>query len=139
MRNGRHLRRDVPVIHDLVFVKADRSELDSVIAREDTIQYRFIKGAPQGTAMTVNDTDMDHFILAVTSLSKPRYYLPDEVNPAMIGASVRLHCQGPMNGYQGNLARVRGLRKKRLILQLPGLLSATVEIPDTTLIEIIDA
>lgn len=132
---GQKKRRKVPVIHDLLFVKSERDNLDPVIRSIDTLQYRFVKGKPAGTAMTVCAKDMERFINAVTSRQTVRYYHPGEVTSDMIGAEVRLHCEGALNGTTGHLLRMRGSRKKRLIVQIGTLLSATVELPPETLIE----
>ena len=49
----------------------------------------------------------------------------------MLGAEIRVICDGPLNGFQGRLLKIKGSRKKRLLIELPGLLVAAVEVePD---------
>ena len=134
---GRRVRREVPVIQDLLFVRTDRETLDPVIARTDTLQYRYLKGQTYGTPMTVPAWDMDRFIAAVSHLKAPRYYRPEEITPAMCGARIRMVCQGTLDGMEGRLLRIKGSGEKRLLVELPGLLAASVEITSADYIELI--
>lgn len=135
--NGRRIRRQVPFIHDLLFVNATKDALDSVILRTDTLQYRYLKGHAYCTPMTVPATDMQRFITAVSSVKTPRYYSLDEISPAMYGAHIRMIGPGALNGIEGRLLKMRGSAKKRLLIELPGLLAAAVEISTADYIEIL--
>jgi len=127
---GRRHREEVPYIRDLLFVHAKSSVLDSVVAKTPTLQYRFVKGKAYREAMTVEDTDMDRFIKAVRAIGSPRYYAPKELTPAMYGKRIRI-IGGELDGYEGCLLRTQGSRKKRILIELPSLLVAAVEIaPD---------
>lgn len=123
---GRKQRRFVPVISDLVFVRSSRSALDPVIARTETLQYRFAKNC-KGRPMHVPDTDMQRFIVAVENLDKTVYYSPGELTAEKVGKRVRI-IGGRLDGYEGNLLSLRGTRTRRLIVELPGLVAASVEI-----------
>lgn len=125
---GRRERKEIPFIHDLLFVRSDRMTLDPVVERTDTLQYRFVKGKPQGTVMTVPAVDMNRFMIAVSAVQTPVYLGPDEITPEMYGSRVRLLCEGPLNGFEGRLLRIKGSGKKRLIVELPGIIATTVEI-----------
>ena len=65
VRAGRHQRRQVPVITDLLFVRAAKETLDVEIERIPTLQYRYRRGATISCPMTVRDIDMKRFIEAV--------------------------------------------------------------------------
>lgn len=82
---GRKTRRKTPVIHDLLFVHATRDELDPLIDKTDTLQYRFIKGAAYRQPMTVRPGEMDRFIAAATATDTPKYYTPDELTNLSYG------------------------------------------------------
>lgn len=130
VERGRRVNKDVPFIHDLVFVKSSRSSLDIAVERHANLQYRYVIGA-YCKPMVVSESDMDTFIAIVGTINNPRYYRPEEITPQMIGAPVRL-LAGPMAGYEGRLLSLRGSRKKRLLVQLPGIISAAIEVePDT--------
>lgn len=134
---GKRVRLQVPFVYDLLFVHSSREKLDPIVNRTDTLQYRFLKGHAYGTAMTVPTKEMERFIAAVTHVKTPKYYSPDEITPEMYGAKVRMVCEGPLNGYEGTLLKIKGSGKKRLIVSLPGLLTATVEIASSDYIELI--
>lgn len=126
--NGRKTRRKIPAIHDLLFVHATREELDPVIDKTDTLQYRFVKGAAYRQPMTVHEAEMNRFIAAATATDTPKYYTPDELTKLSYGKQVRLVCDGIMNGYEGKLLAIRGSRKKKLVIEMPGLLAVEYEV-----------
>ena len=134
-RQGKKVRRKVPVIADLLFVHSSREELDPEVNKSSTLQYRFMKGG-QAVPMTVPDSEMQRFMLAVASTDDARYFTPDEILPSMIGRRVRL-VGGPLDGYIGNLLHIRGSRKKRLLVGIPGFLTVAVEV-NPEFIEIAD-
>ena len=135
-RGGRRVREQRPVINDLLFVHSTRAKLDPVVQSTDTLQYRFVKGAPAGTAQTVRADEMNRFIAAVQSTTNPRYYAPDEITTAMIGKTIKMICPGLLNGQTGTLLKIKGSNKKRLLVQLPGILSAAIEIAATDFVEV---
>lgn len=130
VRQGRRIRETRPVIHDLLFVRSSRTRLDPQVAQTPTLQYRYGRGLGYCVPMTVRDTDMQRFIRAVNLCENPVYYLPSELTSDMIGRRVRI-IGGPMDGYEGSLLKMRGSRKRRLLVTLDSLLTLAVEIsPD---------
>lgn len=123
---GAHMRRCIPAIHDLLFVNTIREVFDVTLTRIPSLQYRYVRGS-RSTPMVVREEDMRMFISAVSSSADTRYYMPEEVSAAMCGRRIRI-VGGPMDGYEGNLLKVRGARAKRLLVTLPGLISAAVEV-----------
>ena len=127
---GRLQRRDVPVIQDLLFVREAKDKLDPIVELLPTLQYRYQRGKTKDDPATVRDEEMERFIYAVRNTDTPIYYKPGELTEAMYGKAVHI-LGGVLNGYQGRLLSVRGMRKRRLIVELPGLMSAAVEVePD---------
>lgn len=123
-------RRMVPVIQDLLFVHESKQALDPYVERYPNLQYRYQRGKTINEPMSVRDADMERFIRAIGSDVAPVYYQPGELTPAMYGREVEI-VGGALNGFTGRLLSVRGLRKKRLLIDLPGLLTAAVEVsPD---------
>ena len=130
-KSDKKIREADPFIHDLLFVHATREELDPLIERTDTLQYRFIKGLGYQKPMTVRKRDMDLFIEAVMATQTPKYYTPGGLRTLSYGKKVRLVCDGVMNGYEGKLLSVRGSRKKKLVIEVPGVLAVIYEVsPD---------
>lgn len=135
---GKRVRIQVPIIQDLLFVYSEKEKLDRVVAQTETLQYRFVKGAPYGTPMTVRTNDMESFIAAVSHVNTPKYYSPAEITPKMYGAKVRMVCDGPINGLEGRLLKIKGARKKRFLVELPGVLAASIELEGSEYIEIVE-
>lgn len=126
-KQGKRQRVHIPAVSDLLFVKSSRQYLDPVINTTPTLQYRYAKGLGHCQPMTVRSADMERFIKAVTTDEATRYYMPQELTAAMIGRNIRV-IGGPLDGYTGRLLALRGSRKRRLIVNLPGFLSAAVEV-----------
>jgi len=129
--SGKRVRKTVPYIRDLLFVFSTREQLDPTIENTKTLQYRYVKGAPKCTPMVVNTVEMARFITAVTTMGDVRYLSPSEITPANYHKRIRVHCDGPLDGMEGILLTVKGSSKKRLLVELSGILMAAVEIsPD---------
>lgn len=126
LNHGKRERRRMPFIHDLLFVYASRAELDSVVETTPMLQYRYLRGGYK-MPMTVRAADMQRFIHAVGLSSSPQYYRPDEVTPSMRNRRIRI-IGGNLDGYEGSLITTRGSKVKRLLVEIPMLLAATVEV-----------
>ena len=55
------------------------------------------------------------------------FFRPEEITPAMRNRRIRI-IGGPLHGYEGSLVSVRGTTVKRLLVELPMLLAAAVEV-----------
>lgn len=124
---GRRQKRDVPIIQDLLFVHETKETVDTFVAAYPTLQYRYLRGKTKDNPMTVRDDEMERFIFAVRHTESTRYYKPGEITDAMYGKKVRI-VGGALDGYEGRLLSVKGMRKRCLIVELPGFISAAVEI-----------
>lgn len=126
VRGGRRVRKEVPVITDLLFVHDSRQRLDPVVERTPTLQYRYMRHG-WCEPMTVRDEDMERFIRVVKSSDRVRYYAPSEVTPEMYGRCIRI-VGGPLDGMEGRLLTIRGSKRRRLMVELPDLLIAGTEV-----------
>lgn len=124
---GRRQRRDVPVIQDLLFVHEAKDTLDLYVARHPTLQYRYMLGRPKAEPMTVRAEEMDRFIFAVNNSESTYYYSSSELTKEMYGRKVRI-VGGALDSYEGRLLSVKGMRKRRLLIELPSLITAAVEV-----------
>lgn len=128
-RNGKRIRKEVPFMQDLLFVNDVRQNLDLIVAKTPTLQYRF----KEGRKILRTDCDpprchdaiyrCDTGIGQSKILRYGRNFRPD-VRPQhpMIG--------GVLDGYEGKLQTIRGSKTKHLIIILPSLLAVSVEIND---------
>lgn len=127
---GKLQRREVPVIQDLLFIHDSKETLDPIVRCTPTLQYRYQRGKSTAEPTIVRHDEMERFIFAVSNNETPIYYKPGELTESMYGKSVHIH-GGRLDGYEGRLLSLKGMRKRRLIVELPGLLSAAVEVePD---------
>lgn len=126
IRQGKRVRQQVPFMPDLLFIYDSRKVLDPLVEQIATLQYRFVKGGNH-QPMTVRNADMERFIRAVDAMNNPCFYTPEEINPDMLGKKVRI-VGGLLDGYEGCLQKMQGSRIKRLFVELPNLLTATVEV-----------
>lgn len=136
-RGCKRIREYVPFIQDLLFVESTKNELDKIVNKIDTLQYRYVKGQGYCSPMVVPTEEMRRFIGTVKCYDQPTYYSIEEITPNMIGARIRMVCDGPLNTFEGNLLRVKGSSKKRLLVQLEGMLAAAVEIHNLEYVEIL--
>ena len=127
IRRGKRIREQVPFLRDLLFVHATRDKLDPIVDKTDTLQYRYIRGGKYRDPMKVGSKEMERFIQAVRWSENPVYYLPDEIPASMYGRKVCI-IGGDLDGHEGTLLKVRGLHKKRILVELPHLLSASVDL-----------
>lgn len=127
VRAGKRIRKKVPVIGDLLFVRSSKEKLDVEIERIPTLQYRYRYGQTIHCPMTVRDRDMEQFIGAVNKATDVRYFSTEEITPDMYGKEICI-IGGPFNGYSGRLLSLRGSKKKRLIVEIPDFIAAAVEV-----------
>lgn len=124
---GRLQRREVPVIQDLLFIHEAKEILDPIVELTPALQYRYQRGMTKDEPTTVRNEEMERFISAVSNTKTPIFYKPGELTEAMYGRSVHI-LGGFLNGYEGRLLSVKGMRRRRLIVELPGLMAAAVEV-----------
>ena len=124
IKNGKRECREVPFIHDLLFVHDSRLHIDPIVEKVNTLQYRYLKGR---IPMIVRDKDMEKFKNAVESSFAPQFYLPQDITPDMRKRKIRI-IGGTLDGYEGTLVTVRGSKVKRILVELPTLLAAAVEV-----------
>lgn len=128
-KEGKRIKVEAPVMRDLLFVKESRQNLDPIVAKTPTLQYRFKKGGKQGEPIIIPSEDMEQFIRAVQASNNPKFYSAEEITPLMCGRKIRM-VGGTLDGYEGTLQTVRGSKTKHLIITLPSLLAVSVDIND---------
>lgn len=127
---GKLQRREVPVIQDLLFVHEAKETLDPIVERTATLQYRYQRGKTINEPTTVGNEEMERFIFAIKNAETPMFYKPGELTSSMYGKPVHI-VGGFLNGYEGRLLSVKGMRTRRLIIEIPEIMAAAVEVePD---------
>lgn len=133
---GTRQRTMVPALSGLMFIKGTVDELKEAIRdRKYGLYLRKSTFSNKEDYLTVSDHDMQNFITFTEQAGeKITYYAPDEIqlNP---GDRIRVN-GGLYDGREGIIMRVKGKRKKQLVVSIPGILIASVEMePD--LVEVI--
>ena len=131
--NGKKERQLVPAIPGMVFIK----EFDTLEKMKDYFQHRkervFLRKSTFSNRedyLMVSDHDMENF-MAITEKAGERitYYEPGEIQ-LRPGDRIRVN-GGLYDGREGVIMRVKGKRRKQLVVSIPGVLIASVEMePD---------
>lgn len=121
-------RKLVPAIHNLIFAHTTRSLIQTVKKGYPYLQYKICRSEGKNNPIVVPDRQMEQFITVCNSFNDDLIYLkPEEVNLAK-GTPVRI-VGGTFDGMEGTFVKVKGARKKRVVVHLPGLAAvATAEI-----------
>lgn len=130
---GKKERQMVPAIPGMVFIK----EFDTLEKMKEYFLHRkervFLKKSTFSNRedyLTVSDHDMENF-MAITEKAGERitYYEPGEIQ-LRPGDRIRVN-GGLYDGREGVIMRVKGKRRKQLVVSIPGVLIASVEMePD---------
>lgn len=132
----RKQRRLVPAIPGMVFLKGELEDLLKIVPhRKERVFLRKSTFSNHEDYLTVSDHDMENFI-AVTEKAGERitYYEPGEIQ-LRPGDRIRVN-GGLYDGREGVIMRVKGKRKKQLVVSIPGFLVASVEM-EPELIELV--
>ena len=131
--NGKKARQMVPAIPGMVFIK----EFDALEKMKEYFLHRkervFLKKSTFSNRedyLVVSDHDMENF-MAITEKAGERitYYEPGEIQ-LRPGDRIRVN-GGLYDGREGVIMRVKGKRRKQLVVSIPGVLIASVEMePD---------
>ena len=129
-RKGGKSRELVPAIHNLLFVHATRSTMRELKSQLPIVQYitRPVNG--RNEPILVPDRQMAQFIRVTNSYEDNlKFFRPEELNLRR-GTAVRI-IGGPFDGVEGTFVKVQGIRNRRVVVQLPGLLAVAAEVhPD---------
>lgn len=133
--HGVKSKRLVPVIPSLVFVRSDRKRLSKFKKENNFIQYVMQRTSNGSEYMIVPDNQMDNFIkVASRPEENLRYFSPEEIDVRK-GTPVRI-IGGIFDGVEGVFMRTEGVRDKRVVVLLKGVLAVSAKVhPD--LIEVL--
>ena len=134
--HGKKTKRLVPVIPDLIFVKASHRTIADFKIANNYLQFVIWNRKDGQEYVTVPDNQMEDFIRVSSDPNADAMYLaPGEINIKK-GTRVRI-IGGELDGVCGAFMKVRGKRNKRLVVLLDGVLAVSAEVqPD--LIEVIE-
>ena len=137
MRGGQRVKRVVPAIPDVFFVKDSIARLEALVQKNKGVEFLYIKGLPYRQPVVIRDSEMDNFIAATKSSQRMTFYTAgDDALARIVGRRVRI----PHNGsvIEGELITIRGSRYRRLRVRLHDCIVAYIDLtlPPTTIVEI---
>ncbi len=125
----RRVRKSVPAIRNLIFVRTTPSSIRELKSRYLFLQYLTHRVDGHTEPIVVPDEQMRHFITVASSDDEHLIYLqPEEVR---FGAGDRVRIRGGVfEGVEGVFVRVKGTRDKRVVVMLEGVAAvALVTLP----------
>lgn len=138
VREIRGIKRKVtvPAINSLIFVKAQKEELQQAKFGVEYLQYLTKKLDGKNIPIVVPTDQMEQFKMVVEDDTIDKtYFAPGEVNLTE-GTKVKVH-GGPLDGYEGVLVKIKGKRNKQFFLDVEGVLSVNPELKNYHLIEVV--
>ena len=133
IRRGRKVRALVPVIRNLVFVHARPSEVQRFKSQITYLQY--ITDTRSGQKIIIPDHDMQRFIaVAGTYNDHLLYFQPEELNLSK-GTKVRI-TGGDFEGQEGVFLKVKGVRDRRVVIAIQGIIAVALATIHPDLIEV---
>ena len=118
----------VPAMPGLMFAKGTLDELQEYIQNHSHFPVYLRKStfSNKEDYLTVRDKDMEAFIAATeNNEAHITYFRPDEIN-LQAGDKIRVK-GGIYDGKEGIVMRIKGKRNKHLVVQIPGMLVAAIE------------
>ena len=127
-KKGQKYRALVPTLSRLLFIKGTLEEIKDYIQNAHYIVYiRKSTFSNKEDYLTVPNKAMEDFI-AVTENHEAHvtYFRPEEIS-LQEGDKIRIK-GGLYDGREGIIMRIKGKRNKHLVVQIPGMLVAAVEL-----------
>ena len=135
-RTGSMARELLPAIHNLIFVRGSKPCVSQ--AKKDILWLQWLT-RPEGgknVPVTVPDKDMEQFIAVTNTYNEHLIYIqPDEIDLRK-GTPVRI-LGGPFNGFEGTFIKVKGSRKKRVVVMLKGIVGVAMAEITPDLLEVL--
>lgn len=111
--------KDVPLVHNLVFVRTNREFMDAYKRRLEAIcPIRYAIDKSTSKPMVVRDKEMEDFMRVTQEASNSIRYLDDPEQLLSKGQGVEI-IHGPFTGVQGKIIRFH--RDRRVVVSLAGL------------------
>lgn len=135
-RNGQRMRRLVPAVHNLVFVRASREQMDEFKNMPGmNIPIRYIMNRETHQPIVVPDEQMHSFMLVAGTNDDNLLYLDSEELNLVKGSKVRI-TGGIFEGAIGEFVRIR--HDRRLVINIAGIMAVATTFIHPSLVEVIE-
>ena len=126
-RYGRKERKALPVVSNLLFVHTTQSIIRQAKQGVSFLQYRTRPVNEKNQPIIVPDSQMRQFIAVCQTMSSDLIYLEPSAISLAKGARVRI-IGGAFDGVEGYFVKIKGVRSRRVVVEVEGLAVATAEI-----------
>ena len=130
-RGGVMVKRLVPSVHNLIFVKMKPSEMTEY-KRSTDLPIRYIMNRETHKPITVPNKEMEYFIKVAGTYDEKLIYLDSDPGGFTKGERVRV-IGGPFAGAEGIFMRVKGDR--RVLINIPGVVAVASTYVHPSMIE----
>lgn len=133
LRNGQRVRKLVPAVHNLVFIRSTRQEIDEIKEKNAaTLPLRYIMDRETHQPIIIPKVQMQNFIAVAGNYDQQLIYLPSAESTAQKGDRVRI-TGGVFGGVEGTFLRVKGDR--RVVVSIQGVMAVATAFVHPSLIE----
>lgn len=136
LKDGRRLRKLVPAIHNLVFVRSTRQKLNELKADYGVkLPMRFVMNRTTHQPITIPDAQMRSFILVSGSYDEAVLYIEPAELSLTKGQKVRI-IDGIFKGVTGEFVRIR--HDRRVVVNIEGVMAVATTFIHSSLVEPLD-
>lgn len=136
VKNGQRVRKLVPAIHNLVFVRSTRKKIDEIKEENAfSLPLRYIMDRETRLPIIVPEIQMQHFISVAGNYDQQLIYLPATEALLKKGDRVRI-TGGIFEGVEGVFVRIKGDR--RVMVSIQGVMAVATAFIHPSLIERIE-
>ena len=136
-RNGRKAKELVPAVHNLIFVHADKEQIQDIKKDIPWLQWLTRSSDGRNVPIIVPDRDMEQFIQVTRDSNEKLVYLrPDEIDLRK-GTPIRI-LGGPFNGIEGTFIKIQGHRNRRVVVMLKNIIGVAMAEITPDLIEVLE-
>lgn len=130
----RKVRRRVPAVHNLLFVRTDVAGIRALKESFPYLQYLMRREEGCATPVVVPEEQMRHFIAVAGSDDERTLFVPAAHDGLRCGDRVRI-CGGAFAGVEGRLMKMRGTRNRRVVVAIDGVAAVATAAVAPELIE----
>lgn len=133
VKNDRRVRKLVPAVHNLVFIRSTRKRIDEIKTKPGmNIPIRYIMNRETHQPIIIPDVQMRSFILVAGTYNEALVYLEPEELKLVKGTKVRI-TGGIFEGAVGEFVRLR--HDRRVVVSIEGVMAVATTFVHSSLIE----
>lgn len=133
---GRRMQVLVPVIHNLIFVYAEKKRLQEFKAGVPYLQYMTNVEAGKRVPIIVPEYQMNNFIKVSSSEDSNLIYFDSVGEDIAAGTMVRIH-GGQFDEVTGTFVKIKGKRNKKVVICVKNILAVAIDAVSYDYMEII--